>query len=69
MGPSLQLFPIPPGLWAEDGGLNKREGFGSLGGGSAMGGCHLRQGDGQCVLGGTGPPSGQRLATGRDSRS
>lgn len=29
-------------------GLVERQGFGSLGGRSAMGGCHLRQGDGQC---------------------
>lgn len=34
-----------------------------------MGGCHLRQGDGQCVLGALGSSSGQTPATGRGSGS
>lgn len=33
-----------------------------------LGGYHLRQGDGECVLGGTGSHGGQKLAAGRDSR-
>lgn len=68
MFPSLQSFPVPPAQWAEDWGLHKREGLGGLWGGSSLGGCHLRQGDGRCGPGGMEPHSRQRLVDGRDSR-